>query len=202
MARYRVQGRRSSDSRENVAHYLLEQNQEDLGRDVADLERAQDGSPVKTYRFLVAAMNGYIDRDLRNRFMRQREHELKISTSGLASAMPSVGDSAPSPQQRNRSRKKKHTGDRHPGSRSGSGSRSASRDSGKSSGKSFPRRSPVGRHKGSDNKSRRSDPRRDNGVKPKAAPSEALSGPTIPTKNSSILPHSDKDQNVAMPADT
>ena len=90
-------------------------------RDVEDFERAQDGSPVKTYRFLVAAMDGYIDRDLRNRFMRQREHELKISTSGRAFAMPSVEDSAPSPQQRTRGRKKKHTGDRNRSSRSGSG---------------------------------------------------------------------------------
>ena len=47
-------------------------------------------------------MDSYIDRDLRNRLMRQREHELKMYVSNRASALPSVENVASSSSQRNR----------------------------------------------------------------------------------------------------
>ena len=68
--------------------------------DVEHFDRAPDGSPIKTYQFLVDAMDSCIDRDLRNRLMRQREHELKMFVSNRASALPSVENTA-HPHHRN-----------------------------------------------------------------------------------------------------
>ena len=167
-----------------------------VARDVEDFERAHHGSPTKSCESLVAAMDGYINRDLRNRFMRQREHELKMSTSSRASALPSVENNA-SPSQQKRVRRRRNNGVKDHGSRSGSGSRSASRGSGGSSSRSFSRQSSADRSKSSGHKTKRQTPKRDKVAKPKAAPSETISNPNKPPPMS----HSDTEHDAALPAE-